>query len=221
MGIRKNVNGRLELDLKRFLLLGIAIFAISGAVGPVLSHTIAYAQEPGAAPGGTELEASDADMTLIESLVDAWNSAIAAIEQAIDALQIQINEEASIRSEADTNLQNQIDELSGASSLGASSGVSGSIAQYSVTVSGTIPSNDAGLVTALCNNGDVAVSGTHEIMHQDTTAITIYDSENEDPSAWEVPAFNEHSTDDIQIDVTVNCVEASDGAFSKADNGFS
>ncbi len=200
-------------------MLGITIFGITGLVGSSLSENLVFAQEEldGAT---TDLEVTPEDFSLIKQLVDSWNSAIKAIENAIDSLQSQVDNNSAAIDEIQTKL-GAVPE--GGVGLGASSGIQGSggISTYSVTVSGTISSGSPGLVIASCNEGDVAISGTHEIISEDSTYITIYDSEAEDPADFDVPAFNSHPTNDIQIDATVNCIESTDTEFSKADSGFS
>ncbi len=77
---------------------------------------------------------------------------------------------------------------------------------YSNTISGIIGSNSGDIVTATCEPGDLVISGNHQVMYADSSFIILYESEAEGMDVWEVPAWNTHPTDDIQIDVTVDCL---------------
>jgi len=106
--------------------------------------------------------------------------------------------------------------LSGASGIGASSGIIAMTETYTNTVSGSIASNSAGTLSASCNEGDLAVSGQLVVISGNEDTMTIYGSDVSDMKTYSVEAENEDLTNSFDIDVSVNCLLTTSADVSKA-----
>ncbi len=106
--------------------------------------------------------------------------------------------------------------MSGASGIGASSGIIAMTESYTNTVSGSIASNSAGTLSASCNEGDLAVSGQLVVISGNEDTMTIYGSEVTDMKTYSVEAENEDSSISFDIDVSVNCILATPSSELKA-----
>ena len=109
--------------------------------------------------------------------------------------------------------------MSGASGIGASSGIIAMTESYTNTVSGSIASNSMGTLSASCNEGDLAVSGQLVVISGNEDTMTIYGADVSDMKTYSVEAENEDPINSFDIDVSVNCLLTTTADVSKAGSG--
>ena len=162
------------------------------------------------------------EFDLLNSIAHAWNSAIEAMDLALQSFETRITGlESQMEEDKATieSLKTQVDDLSGASGIGASSGIIAMTESYTNTVSGSIASNSAGTLSASCNEGDLAVSGQLVVISGNEDTMTIYGEQVTDMKTYSVEADNEDSTNSFDIDVSVNCLLTTTADVSKAGSG--
>jgi len=230
LGIRNTVTVDLGIIVKRYLLVGVIIFGLVASVGAFLPENLAFADddddkdkhEDDRKKGNEkmskkELQAQVMENTdtieemysgfdLLNSIAQAWNSAIGAIENALDSLQIQVVENTA----AVDAMKVQLDGLKGEiSESGIVGGGQGTITSYTRTSSGIAISGDITDIMVSCDTGDFAISAENTILSAGFYYVDVFTSEMSGESSWHLSALNSHPTDDIQIDVTVTCIMTS------------
>ncbi len=249
MGIRNTVTVDLGIVVKRYLLVGVLIFGLVASVGAFLPENLAFADEEdddddrkkdkddrkkdNGKMSGKEYKAQVMENTgameemysefdLLNSIAQAWNSAIEAMDLALQSFETRLSG-VEIQMEEDKatieSLKIQVDDLSGASGIGASSGIIAMTESYTNTVSGSIASNSAGTLSASCNEGDLAVSGQLVVISGNEDTMTIYGEKVTDMKTYSVEADNEDPTNSFDIDVSVNCILTTSADVSKAGSG--
>ena len=162
---------------------------------------------------------------LLNSIAQAWNSAIEAMDLALQSFETRLTgvetqmgeDKATIES-----LKTQVDDLTGAIETGISSGVVAITESYTNSVSGSVPSESVGTLSASCNEGDLAVSGQFVVISGNQATMTIYEDKVTDMKTYSVEAENEDLANSFNIDVSVNCILATDSDVSKSGiNGLS
>ena len=88
-----------------------------------------------------------------------------------------------------------------------------------LTSSAIAISEDITDIMVLCNTGDFALSAENTILSAEPYYVDVFTSEMSSQSSWHLSALNSHPTDDIQIDVTVTCIQSTPEEFSKATQG--
>ena len=246
MGIRNTVTVDLGIIVKRYLLVGVLIFGLVASVGAFLPENLAFADEDDDKnkheddrKKGNEkmskkeyeaqvmentgtIEKMYSEFDLLNSIAQAWNSAIEAMDLALQSFETRLSG-VEIQMEEDKatieSLKIQVDDLSGASGIGASSGIIAMTETYTNTVSGSIASNSAGTLSASCNEGDLAVSGQLVVISGNEATMTIYEDKVTDMKTFSVEAENEDPANSFDIDVSVNCILTTTADVSKAGSG--
>ncbi len=246
MGIRNTVTVDLGIIVKRYLLVGVLIFGLVASVGAFLPENLAFADEDDEKKGTQddrkkengkmskkELQAQVMENTdtieemysgfdLLNSIAQAWNSAIEAMDLALQSFETRLSGvETQMEEDKATieSLKIQVDDLSGASGIGTSSGIIAMTESYTNTVSGSLASNSAGTLSASCNEGDLAVSGQLVVISGNEDTMTIYGSDVSDMKTYSVEADNEDPTNSFDIDVSVNCLLTTAADVSKSGSG--
>ncbi len=250
MGIRNIVTVDLGIVVKRYLLVGVLTFVLVASVGAFLPEKVAFADEDDDKNKHEDdrkkadkkmskkeyeaqvlentgvIEEMYSDFNLLNSIAQAWNSAIEAMDLALQSFETRLSGvETQMEEDKATieSLKIQVDDLSGASGVGASVGIVSITETYTNTVSGSIASNSAGTLSASCNEGDLAVSGQLVVISGNEDTMTIYGADVSDMKTYSVEAENEDSTISFDIDVSVNCIIATPSSELKASasGGFS
>ncbi len=252
MGIRNTVTVDLGIVVKRYLLVGVLIFGLVASVGAFLPENLAFAggedddddrdkakddrkKENGKMSNKEykaqvmentgALEEMHSEFDLLNSIAQAWNSAIDAMDLALKSFEARMTVvETQMEEDKATieSLKIQVDDLSGASGIGASSGIIAMTESYTNAVSGSIASNSVGTLSASCNEGDLAVSGQFVVISGNEDTMTIYEDQVSDMKTFSVTGENEDLVDSFDIDVSVNCLLTTDSDVSKAgSDGFS
>ncbi len=246
MGIRNTVTVDLGLIVKRYLLVGVLIFGLVASVGAFLPENLAFADEDDDKDKHEDdrkkgdkkmskkeyeaqvlentgtIEEMYSEFDLLNSIAQAWNSAIEAMDLALQSFETRLSgvETQMVEDKATIeSLKIQVDDLSGASGIGASSGIIAMTETYTNTVSGSIASNSAGTISASCNEGDLAVSGQLLVVSGNEDTMTIYGADVSDMKTYSVEAENEDPTNSFDIDVSVNCILTTTADVSKAGSG--
>ena len=233
MGIRNTVTVDLGLDVKKYLLVGVLIFGLVASVGAFLPENLAFAEEhkddkkkdtgelkkekekmskkeyeKQVMENTVQIEEMHSEFDLFDSIAQAWNSAIEAMDLALESfetrltgMETQMEEDKAIME----SLKTEVDSLSSASEFQVSMTQS-----YTNTVSGSIPSNSMGTLSASCEEGDLAVSGQFEVISGNTATMGIYAHDTTDMYTYSVTAKNKDSANSFDIDVSVNCILATD-----------
>ena len=237
MGIRNTVTVDLGIVVKRYLLVGVLIFGLVASVGAFLPENLAFADEDdddrkkeNEKMSKKEIQAQLIENTgtieelysgfdLLNSIAQAWNSAIEAMDLALQSFETRLTGlETQMEEDKATieSLKIQVNDLSGASGIGASSGIIAMTESYTNTVSGSIASNSAGTLSASCNDGDLAVSGQLVVISGNEDTMTIYGEKVTNMTTYSVEAENEDSTISFDIDVSVNCILTTSADVSKS-----
>ncbi len=229
MGIRNTVTVDLGLIVKRYLLVGVLIFGLVASVGAFLPENLAFADEDDdkdkheddRKKGNEKMSNKELteEVNLLNLIAQAWNSAIEAMDLALQSFETRLSgvETQMVEDKATIeSLKIQVDDLSGASGIGASSGIIAMTESYTNTVSGSIASNSAGTLSASCNEGDLAVSGQLVVISGNEDTMTIYGADVSDMKTYSVEAENEDSSISFDIDVSVNCLLTTSADVSKA-----
>ncbi len=245
MGIRNTVTVDLGIIVKRYLLVGVLIFGLVASVGAFLPENLAFADEEDDDDKKNDkddrkkedkkmsnkeykaqvlentgtIEEMYSEFDLLNSIAQAWNSAIEAMDLALQSFETRLSGvETQMEEDKATivSLQTQVDDLSGASGIGISSGIVAMTESYTNTVSASLASNSAGTLSASCNEGDLAVSGQLVVISGNEDTMTIYGSEVTDMKTYSVEADNEDPTNSFDIDVSVNCLLTTTADVSKS-----
>lgn len=245
MGIRNTVTVDLGIIVKRYLLVGVLIFGLVASVGAFLPENLAFAEEhkddkkndkekkpkKEDQMGAVQVQVDEntamineisEGIDLFNLIAQGWNSAIEAMDLALESFETRLTGlETQMEEDKATieSLKIQVDDLSGVSGIGISSGVIAMTETYTNTVSGSIASNSAGTLSASCNEGDLAVSGQLVVISGNEDTMTIYGEKVTDIQTYSVEAENEDSTNSFDIDVSVNCILTTSADVSKASSG--
>jgi len=243
LGIRNTVTVDLGIIVKRYLLVGVLIFGLVASVGAFLPENLAFADDDDEKKGTQDdrkkedkkmsnkeykaqvmentdtIEEMYSGFDLLNSIAQAWNSAIEAMDLALQSFETRLTgvetqmgeDKATIES-----LKTQVDDLTGAIETGISSGVVAITESYTNSVSGSVPSESVGTLSASCNEGDLAVSGQFVVISGNQATMTIYEDKVTDMKTYSVEAENEDSANSFDIDVSVNCILATDSDVSKS-----
>ncbi len=231
MGIRNTVTVDLGLILKKYLLVGVLIFGLVASVGAFLPENLAFAEEhkddkkkdkekkpkKGDQIGAVQVQVDEntamineisEGIDLFNLIAQGWNSAMEAMDLALESfetrltgMETQMEEDKAIME----SLKTEVDSLSSASEFQVSMTQS-----YTNTVSGSIPSNSMGTLSASCEEGDLAVSGQFEVISGNMNTMGIYAHDTTDMYTYSVTAKNKDSANSFDIDVSVNCILATD-----------
>ncbi len=238
MGIRNTVTVDLGIIVKRYLLVGVLIFGLVASVGAFLPENLAFAEEHKDDPKKEKekkmskkeyqaqvmentdtIEEMYSEFDLLNSIAQAWNSAIEAMDLALQSFETRLTGvETQMGEDKATivSLQTQVDDLTGAIETGISSGIVAITESYTNTVSGSIASNSMGTLSASCNEGDLAVSGQLLVISGNEDTMTIYGAHIADMKTYSVEADNQDLANSFDIDVSVNCILATNSDVSKS-----
>jgi len=229
LGIRNTVTVDLGIIVKRYLLVGVLIFGLVASVGAFIPEVFAETHpdeiddddERGSYDSSDveTIEAFNEEFSLIKSIIAGWNSAIEAMDLALQSFENRLTGvEAQMVEDKATieSLQTQVDDLSGASGIESSSGILAITESYTNTVSTSVASDSVGTLSASCNEGDLAVSGQFVVISGNVETMTIYSDGLSDMYTYSVEAENEDSANSFDIDVSVNCIMATDSDVSKS-----
>ena len=246
MGIRNTVTVDLGIIVKRYLLVGVLIFGLVASVGAFLPENLAFADEDDDKDKheddrkkGNEkmskkeyeaqvmentgtIEEMYSEFDLLNSIAQAWNSAIEAMDLALQSFEARMTVVETQMGEDKATIESlkiQVDDLTGASGIGISSGVIAITESYTNTVSGSIASDSAGTLSASCEEGDLAVSGQFLVISGNEATMTIYEDKVTGMKTYSVEAENEDPANSFDIDVSVNCILATNSDVSKAGSG--
>jgi hypothetical protein len=245
LGIRNTVTVDLGLDVKKYLLVGVLIFGLVASVGAFVPENLAFAEEhkddkkegKDKKPKkedqmGAVQEQIDENTVMInemnegydlfKSISQAWNSAIEAMDLALESFETRLSGlETQMEEDKATieSLKTEVDTLTGASGLGSTAGIVAVTESYINTVSGSISSNSLGTISASCEEGDLAVSGQFEVISGNTATMGIYSHDRTDMYTYSVTAKNKDSANSFDIDVSVNCILATNSEELKMTGG--
>jgi uncharacterized protein YktA (UPF0223 family) len=246
LGIRNTVTVDLGLIVKRYLLVGVLTFGLVASVGAFLPENLAFADEDDDKDKHEDdrkkdnekmskkdyqaqvmentgaIEEMYSEFDLLNSIAQAWNSAIEAMDLALQSFEARMTVvETQMEEDKATieSLKIQVDDLSGASGIGASSGIIAMTESYTNTVSHSLASNSMGTLSASCNEGDLAISVEFIVISGNEDTMTIYGEKVTDMKTYSVMADNEDSANSFDIDVSVNCIMATDSDVSKSGIG--
>jgi len=237
LGIRNTVTVDLGIVVKRYLLVGVLIFGLVASVGAFLPENLAFADDDdddkqedyrlrdyeGQIMENTgAIEEMHSEFDLLNSIAQAWNSAIDAMDLALQSFETRITGlESQMEEDKATieSLKTQVDDLSGASGLESSSGIIAMTESYTNTVSHSLASNSVGSLSALCEEGDLAISGQLVVISGNTDTMDIMSEQVTDMKTFSVQAENHDTVDSFDIDVSVNCLLTTTADVSKAGSG--
>ncbi len=177
-----------------------------------------------------QIEAMSTDFDLFKGIAETLNSIMVKMDTLMEDFKIRIagvegelQKEIQAREAAEASFKAEIDAMKSSGDLGSSTsggGNGGSVISYNATSSGIAMSGEITDIMALCNTGDFALSAENTILSAEPYYVDVFTSEMSSLSSWHLSALNSHPTDDIQIDVTVTCIQSTPEGFSKATNGF-
>jgi len=248
LGIRKNVNVDLGLDINKILLVGLLVFTLVGSIGLYLPENLAFADDDDddddndkkdkekkvkdkeqIQENTANIETMSADFDLfkliaaeLNKLVTNMNNYIEDLELKIAGVEGELQKEIEAREAGEASFKAEIDAMKSSGDLGsATAGGSSGVSTYTTTVSGNLASDSSGSISASCETGDTAVSGGFTpISAGFEEYLSIFRSAHNGTDSWQVNGFNEDPSNSLQIDVFVNCLKTTPEDFIKATTGF-
>ncbi len=175
------------------------------------------------------IEAMSTDFDLFKGIAETLNSIMVKMDTLMEDFKIRIagvegelQKEIEARETSEAAFKAEIDAMKSTGDLGSatSGGNGGSVISYNATSSGIAMSGEITDIMVLCNTGDFALSAENTILSAEPYYVDIFTSEMSSQSSWHLSALNSHPTDDIQIDVTVTCIQSTPEGFSKASSGL-
>jgi len=237
LGIRKNVNVDLGLDINKILLVGLLVFTLVGSIGLYLPENLAFAgsdeddedddngkhndkkvkDKEQIQENTAHIETMSADFDLfkliaaeLNKLITNMNNYIEDLELKIAGVEGELQKEIEAREASEAAIKAEIVGI-------ATSGGGGSVTTYTNTISVAMVSNNSTSVSVSCELGDTAVSGGfNPISANFEDFLSIFRSELSGSDSWDLDGFNEDPTNSLQIDVFVNCLTTTSGEFTKA-----
>ncbi len=176
-----------------------------------------------------QIEAMSTDFDLFKGIAETLNSILVKMDTLMEDFKIRIagvegelQKEIEAREASEAAFKAEIDAMKSSGDLGSatSGGNGGSVISYTTTSSGIAMSGEITDIMVLCNTGDFALSAENTILSAEPYYVDIFTSEMSGESSWHVSVLNSHPTDDVQIDVTVTCIQSTPEGFSKASSGL-
>ena len=176
-----------------------------------------------------QIEVMSTDFDLFKGIAETLNSIMVKMDTLMEDFKIRITglegelqKEIQAREASEASFKAEIDAMKSTGDLGSatSGGNGGSVISYNATSSGIAMSGEITDIMVLCNTGDFALSAENTILSAEPYYVDIFTSEMSGESSWHVSVLNSHPTDDVQIDVTVTCIQSTPEGFSKASSGL-
>ena len=170
-------------------LILVSVLAMSN-----LSGNLAFAKEP------------KVDLNALQELIDDLVAVIDQIRAMLETLQTAFDTEVLDRTKADSDLQDQIDELR-ILYEGETEAVTIS-PYYTITNIATTASGTSSSQTISCEDGDKATSANLIKLVNNKQFLQVFSSFQPNDSSWTFLIVNTHPAQPIDIELSVNCLRA-------------